>query len=137
MREAGSKEAFRRIDYEYPLAVARLARQHGVQTFVLNSAIGADPSSRFFYNRVKGEVERDLAKLGFRSLTMVRPGLIGGRRDEVRRGEQVASLVLGLLHPILPRRVRINPAGRIAQAMVDAAIAARPGMHFVGSAELT
>jgi uncharacterized protein YbjT (DUF2867 family) len=137
MREAGSKEAFRRIDYEYPLAVARLARQHGVQTFVLNSAIGADPSSRFFYNRVKGEVERDLAKLGFESLTMVRPGLIGGRRDEVRRGEQVASLVLGLLHPILPRRVRINPAGRIAQAMVDAAIAARPGMHFVGSAELT
>jgi uncharacterized protein YbjT (DUF2867 family) len=49
MRTAGSKEAFRRVDHGYPLAVARLAREHGTPTFVLNSAIGANPSSRFFY----------------------------------------------------------------------------------------
>ena len=96
MRTAGSKEAFRRVDHGYPLAVARLAREHGTPTFVLNSAIGANPSSRFFYNRVKGELERDLATLGFPSLTFVRPGLIGGRREEARPMEQVASLALGL-----------------------------------------
>jgi uncharacterized protein YbjT (DUF2867 family) len=124
MRVAGSKDAFRRVDYDYPLSIARLARQHGTPTFVLNSAMGADPSSRFFYNQVKGEVERDLAAMGFRSLTLVRPGLIGGIREEVRPGERAAAFVLGLLHPILPRRLRINPAGTIARAMLEAAIAA-------------
>jgi uncharacterized protein YbjT (DUF2867 family) len=53
MRMAGSKEAFRRVDHDYPLAVARLARHHGTPTFVLNSAMSANPSSRFFYSRVK------------------------------------------------------------------------------------
>ena len=137
MRAAGSEEAFRKVDYEYPLAVARLAKRNGAATFVLNSAMAADPSSRFFYNRVKGEVERDLTALGFQSLTIVRPGLIGGQRDEVRRREQVASLVLGRLAPLLPRRLRINPAARIAQAMIDAATSAHTGIHLIGSAELT
>jgi uncharacterized protein YbjT (DUF2867 family) len=137
MRAAGSEEAFRKVDYEYPLAVARLAKRNGAATFVLNSAMAADPSSRFFYNRVKGEVERDLTALGFQSLTIVRPGLIGGQRDEVRRREQVASLVLGRLAPLLPRRLRINPAARIAQAMIDAATSACTGIHLIGSTELT
>jgi uncharacterized protein YbjT (DUF2867 family) len=137
MRVAGSQEAFRRVDHDYALAVARLARLHGASTFVLNSAIGANPSSRFSYNRVKGELERDLATLGFRSLTFVRPGLIGGMRDETRPAEKIAAIVLGALHPILPRRLRINPAKRIAQVLIDAAIAARPGTRIVGSAELT
>ena len=137
MRAAGSKDAFRRVDHGYALAVARLAKQHGTPAFVLNSAMGADPSSRFFYNRVKGELERDLATLGFRSLTVVRPGLIGGKRDETRPAEQVAALVLGVLNPILPRGLRINPANAIARAMLAAAIAARPGRHLVSSAELT
>jgi uncharacterized protein YbjT (DUF2867 family) len=99
--------------------------------------MGANPSSRFFYNRVKGELERDLATLGFRSLTIVRPGLIGGKRDETRPTETMAAIILGALHPILPRRLRINPATRIAQALIDAAFAAHPGTHIVGSAELT
>ena len=137
LRTAGSKEVFRRVDHGYPYTVARLARQHGTPTFVLNSALGADSSSRFFYNRVKGELERDLATLGFSSLTFVRPGLIGGRREETRPMEQVASLALGLLKPILPRRLRINPAERIAHALVDAAVTARSGIHLVSSAELT
>ncbi|MEE1613446.1 NAD-dependent dehydratase [Microvirga sp. CF3016] len=137
MRAAGSQEAFRRVDHDYVLAFARIARQHGASTFALNSAMGANPSSRFFYNRVKGELERDLATLDFQSLTFVRPGLIGGKRDETRTAERIAAIVLGALHPILPRHLRINPSERIAQALIDAAIAARPGAHIVGSAELT
>jgi uncharacterized protein YbjT (DUF2867 family) len=137
MRTAGSREAFRRVDHDYPLAVARLARQHGASTFVLNSALGADVSSRFFYNRVKGEVERDLAGIGFRSLIFVRPGLVGGDREELRPAERVASVVLKLLGPALPRHWRINPAERIAAAMVEAAVAGKPGTHIVASRELT
>ena len=136
MRSAGSQAAFRRVDHDYPLAVARLARQHGTPCHVLNSAIGADPDARFFYNRVKGELERDLAGLGFTSLTHVRPGLIGGERHERRLGERVSGILLGLLGPVLPRRWRINPAPRIAHALIDAALQARPGVHIIPSEQL-
>lgn len=136
MKAAGSQEAFRQVDYQYPMAVARLARQHGTSTFVLNSALNASVSSRFFYSRVKGKLERDLEALGFPSLTHVRPGLIGGKREEFRLGESLAAVVLGTLGPLLPRRWRINPASTIARAMLDAAIAARPGVHGVDSAQL-
>jgi uncharacterized protein YbjT (DUF2867 family) len=136
MRAAGSQAAFRRVDHDYPLAVARLAHRHGTPTFVLNSALGADPASRVFYNRVKGEVERDLATVGFRSLTLVRPGLIGGARAEVRVGERVALLSLGALGPLLPRRWRINPADRVAQRLLEAALAAVPGTRVVTSEQM-
>jgi uncharacterized protein YbjT (DUF2867 family) len=137
MRRAGSKPAFRRVDYDYQLGIARLAKAQGTPTFVLNSAMGADASSPFFYMRVKGELERDVGALGFRSLTILRPGLIGGTRDEARPAEQVASILLGALRPLLPRSLRINPAGTIAARMLDAALAGRPGRHVVRSAELT
>ena len=137
IRAAGSQEAFRRVDHAYPLAVARLARQHGTPTYVLNSAMGADANSRIFYSRVKGDVERDLATLGFASLTFVRPGLISGEREEFRAGERIAIAALRALHPLLPRRWRINPAERIAQAMIDAAVRAEPGVHVVASDALT
>ncbi len=133
MKLAGSREAFRRVDHDYPLAVAKLARQHGTLTYVLNSAVGADAASRFFYNRVKGALERDLAACGFSSLTLVRPGLISGPRQAFRPGERMAEWVLKPLGPLLPRSWRINPADNIAQALLEAAIAAQPGVHVVRS----
>lgn len=129
--QAGSRDAFYRIDHDYPLAFARMARAQGARTFVLNSAAGASARSSFFYNRVKGELEDDLRGLGFPSLTLVRPGLIGGQRSEVRRGEHAAAKVLGVLGPLLPRGWRINPAANIAAALVAAALAAQPGVHVV------
>ncbi|MCO5787236.1 NAD-dependent dehydratase [Pseudomonas sp. G11-1] len=136
MKLAGSREAFRRVDHDYPLAVARLALQHGTPTYVLNSAVGADATSRFFYNRVKGELERDLAGCGFSSLTHVRPGLISGPRQAFRLGERAAEWVLQALGPVLPRSMRVNPAENIAQALLEAAIDAQTGMHAVRSAAL-
>ncbi|QJD60388.1 NAD(P)H-binding protein [Pseudomonas sp. gcc21] len=133
MKLAGSREAFRRVDHDYPLNVAKLARQHGTQTYVLNSAIGADADSRVFYNRVKGEVERDLAGCGFASLTFVRPGLISGQRREFRLGERTAECVLKALAPVLPRKMRVNPAENIARALLEAAIAGQPGLHLIRS----
>ena len=134
--QAGSREAFHRIDHDYPLAFARLAQAQGAQAFVLNSAAGANPQSSIFYSRVKGELERDLRALGFASLTLVRPGLIGGERNEVRRGERLALTVLGALGPVLPRAWRINPATEIARALVEAALAPQPGEHVVASSTL-
>ncbi|HEX8606287.1 MAG TPA: NAD-dependent dehydratase [Pseudoduganella sp.] len=136
MRVAGSQAAFRTVDHDYPLAVARLARAHGTPTFVLNSAIGADPGSRFFYNRVKGELERDLAGEAFQSLAFVRPGIIGGKRMQFRLGEQLLVAGLTLAGPLLPRRWRVNPAARIAQALLAAALSPRPGTHIVTADQL-
>lgn len=136
MRAAGSREAFRQVDYDYPLAVAKAAYRAGARAYALNSALGADADSRFFYNRVKGELERSLAEIGFDSLTLVRPGLIGGERAQSRPGEAAASVLLRAAGPLLPRRWRINPAPRIAEALLDAALRAEPGLHAIGSERL-
>ncbi|MBR7992047.1 NAD(P)H-binding protein [Burkholderia cenocepacia] len=136
MRAAGSQAAFWRVDHDYPLAVARLAHRHGTPTYVLNSALGADAGSRIFYNRVKGEVEQALAGVGFDSLTYVRPGLIGGSRDEFRFGERLFVFALSAVAPVLPAKWCVNPAPRIARALLDAAIDARPGVQVVASDRL-
>ncbi|WP_312345874.1 NAD-dependent dehydratase [Stenotrophomonas acidaminiphila] len=136
LKQAGSRQAFARIDHGYPLVIARAVKMHGCTVFALNSAMGANPRSAFFYNRVKGELERDLRALGFASLALVRPGLIGGARSEPRPGEQAAARVLGALGPVLPRAWRINPAGCIAAALVEAALAPAPGVRVIGSAQL-
>ena len=137
MKAAGSQAAFRKVDHDYPLAVARCARAHGTPTYVLNSASGANAQSRFFYNRVKGELEQALAGMGFTSLTSARPGLIGGERRESRPAERAALLALTALGPLLPRRWRICPAQAIARAMLDAALQARAGVHVLPAETLT
>ncbi|MGF6512952.1 uncharacterized protein YbjT (DUF2867 family) [Pseudomonas sp. BT76 TE3572] len=133
MRRAGSRDSFRLVDYEYPLRVARLARMNGTTAYVLNSATGANPKSSFFYNRVKGELETSLARLGFDSLSYVRPGVIGGTRDELRLAERALVGVLGLVGRLLPVRWQLNPASRIAQVLLESALEHRPGIHIITS----
>lgn len=133
MRVAGSKAAFYRVDHDTPLRVARLARQRGAQAYALNSALGADPSSRVFYSRTKGELERDLQGLGYPSLTLVRPGLIGGERNERRPAEQLALRVSSWVRPLLPPRYRVVPAERIAHHLLAAALAPAAGVRIIES----
>ena len=130
INKAGSKEAFRFVDHDLPLSFARLAHQVGAQNFALVSALGASVNSFLLYPKVKGELERDIREIGFTSLTILRPGIIEGEREEVRFAE---SLVLKLLHflaPVLPRRFHLNHAPRIAEVLVDAVLTAEPGCHF-------
>ncbi|MGN0859450.1 MAG: NAD(P)H-binding protein [Stenotrophomonas sp.] len=135
-KQAGSLAAFIRVDRDHVLAAAALARAAGTPCFVLNSAVGADPSSRFAYNRTKGEVEAGLRAQGWPALVLVRPGLIGGERAQRRPAEHAAGVLLEALGPLLPRAWRINPAGNIAAAMVEAALTAAPGESVIGAAEL-
>jgi uncharacterized protein YbjT (DUF2867 family) len=130
IKKAGSKEAFREVDHALPLEFARAAHQHGVDTFVLVSASVASVNSAIFYSRVKGEVERDIGLVGFRSLTIVRPNLIGGQRDEPRLIEHIALRFLRILAPILPKKLQMNPADTIATACLDAVVAGDPGFHI-------
>lgn len=133
---AGSDQAFWQVDHDYPLAVARLAQRHGATRFALTSAMGADARSRFLYMRTKGTVENDLRDLHFSSLTLVRPGLIGGSRDEFRLSERIGIAVLSAVGPLLPRRYRISPATRIAEVLVEAAMDGKPGCHIVEADQL-
>lgn len=133
IRKAGSQAAFRRVDHDYIVSVARLGRAHGARAFALTSAMGADATSRIFYSRVKGETERAVEACGYPSLTIVRPGVIGGHREESRPVELVAMHALRVLAPLLPRRFRISPAEHIARALLDAAVAADPGRHTIAA----
>ncbi|HMI20494.1 MAG TPA: NAD-dependent dehydratase [Sphingomonas sp.] len=135
--KAGSDEAFHRVDHDYPLVVAGLVRARGATRFALNSALGANAGSHFLYPRTKGELEDDLVALGFASLTLVRPGLIGGKREEFRAVERISLALLGTLAPLMPRRYRINPAGTIAGTLVEAAVAGPPGWHVVEAERLS
>jgi uncharacterized protein YbjT (DUF2867 family) len=129
---AGSRDAFRRVDHDYPLAVAKRARAAGCTRFGLVSALGADPASTVFYNRVKGETERDLGALGFASLVLARPSLLLGARDEFRLGERLAAPFARCL----PRRWRAIPATRVASALVEAVLARSEGTQVLENADL-
>ncbi len=136
IKKAQSKAAFKQVDFSYPIHAARAAKEVGTACFVLNSAMGANPKSRVFYNQVKGELENALKDLEFISLVIAQPGLIGGKREEFRLGEEVGLAVLRVLGPVLPKKLRINPAERIAHVMLQAAIDQQPGIHYISSAEL-
>ncbi len=129
--DAGSREAFRRVDHDYPLHIARLARRQGAQAYVLNSAMGANARSSIFYNRVKGELEESLAALNYPSLVLVRPGLIDGERSTSRPGEARMLALSRWLRPLLPKKWRPSIATRIADELVGAALNAPPGRSIV------
>jgi uncharacterized protein YbjT (DUF2867 family) len=127
IRKAGSQEAFRRVDYDHPLAVARAARAGGASHFLLVSALGASARSRVFYNRVKGELEDALRGLGYPSLTIARPSILLGERAERRPGEELAKKIGWLA----PSRWRPVHATQVAGALVDAARRAKPGIEIL------
>ena len=137
IKTAGSREAFYRVDHDMPLRVATLALRRGTQAFAFNSALGADVRSRVFYSRTKGEVERDLLALGYPSLTLVRPGLIGGERIEQRPRERWLVALTQALGPVLPRRWRVVQAEAIARCLLESALTATPGLRVVMSEDIT
>lgn len=136
MRKAGSRDAFRHVDFELPLRVAQAVRAQGASEFVLVSSLGADPASSSFYLRVKGELEEAVSRVGFESLIIMRPSLLRGRRAEWRWGEGMAKLVLGTISPLLRgsfRRYRPIRARTVARAMVNMANLGLYGRHIVES----
>jgi uncharacterized protein YbjT (DUF2867 family) len=118
IRKAGSREAFRRVDFHYPLTIARAMVKQRCRHFLLVSAMGADAHSRIFYNRVKGELERDLLGLGFDSVSIFRPSLLLGDRQEFRPGEAVGQVLGRWAAFAVPRRFRPIHARTVAAAMV-------------------
>ena len=130
---AGSREAFRAVDYDAVLSLGRYGRRCGAQQFLLISSVAADPGSWNFYLRVKAEAERDLATLGYQSLHIFRPSFLLGERPAARWAESVGIAIArsagwALAGPLA--QYRGLEAGTVASAMVSAADTATPGTHI-------
>jgi uncharacterized protein YbjT (DUF2867 family) len=124
IKKAGSQAAFRKVDYELPLELARVARARGAYGFFVVTALGADEGSSIFYNRVKGELEARLKELDYPTLAIFRPSLLLGERQEARFGERFAQWASRPLSPLLGGALRkYRPiAGRdVAAAMLSVA----------------
>jgi uncharacterized protein YbjT (DUF2867 family) len=129
IKAAGSRAAFRAVDFDANLSVARAALAAGARRAGLVSAMGADANSRIFYNRVKGEVEQALSQLQFDGLVIARPSLLVGDRESLgqprRPAERVVTVVSRLLGPLVPANYRPVSAARVARALLARVPAAR------------
>ncbi|MCB0491177.1 MAG: oxidoreductase [Cyclobacteriaceae bacterium] len=118
IKKAKSKEAFRKIDFDYPLNLAKVSKAGGAKQFLLISALGADPSSSVFYNKVKGEVEEAIAEVGFEGYHIFRPSLLLGERAEERSGEDAAKIFFKLFGFLVPGKYKAIDSSKVARAMV-------------------
>ncbi len=132
IRRAGSQASFRRVDYDYPVAAARLGLANGATHYLLVSSIGANAQSRAFYTRIKGEVESAILSLPYRSVTIARPSLLLGPRAEYRLGERIAKRLAFLV----PARYKPIDAHAVAAALVRVAKEDIPGRRILESREL-
>jgi len=124
IKQAGSQTAFHLVDCTYPLEIARLALDQGARQFLIVTAMGANPHSRVFYNRVKGEVEEKLSHLGYSGVHIFRPSLLLGKHDPPRPAEDLAQFIGSPLARIMLgplKKYRPIEAKTVADAMVRTA----------------
>lgn len=135
-RAAGSDAAFRRVDFDYVVAFARLAKRAGAQRFLLVSSLGASRDSALLYPRTKGESEAAIEAIGFTTVVILRPSLLLGDRAERRFGETVAIQASRLIGPLLIgplRRYAPTEATAVARTLVRAAATAPAGVTIIES----
>lgn len=137
--KAGSKAAFRKVDFEIPLRVAEIALKNGAKKFVLVSSIGADASSLAFYTKVKGELENALMNMKFESVLIFRPSILLGDRKESRPGEEVGRFIsekLSFLFAGPLKKYRGTPVNLLARMMVKTAQLKAKGVRIIENAEI-
>lgn len=131
IKVAGSQKAFREVDHDAVVALAEAAHRAGASQFLHVTALGSSSSSRIFYNRVKGDTERDVAASGIPTTVAFRPSMIDGQRPDAHRpGESLGLVTMRLAGPLLGK-YRPNRASDIAAAMIREAKAGIPGDRVV------
>jgi uncharacterized protein YbjT (DUF2867 family) len=139
IRQAGSQDAFRKVDMTYVVELGRMAVRHRAAQFLVVTALGADPRSRVFYNRVKGETEEAIRRLQFEGIQIFRPSLLLGKRVQSRPAERIAGLLSPLVGWVMMgplARYRPIRAATVARAMVRVARDAPHGAHVYESDEI-
>lgn len=125
IKTAGSKEEFKKVDYAYPLAFAKIAKQNGINKFIIISSIGANSNTSNFYLKVKGDIENELEKLKFTSLVIVRPSMLLGDRKEFRVGESIGKIVMKLVSMLFIgnfKKYKAIEASTVAKAMITLSV---------------
>lgn len=139
IKKAGSQENFKKVDHDYVLNFARAAKKVGVEKFVIVTAMGADANSSVFYNRVKGQVENDLKKMGFASLIILQPSLLLGDRSESRPLEKFFIQSAPVLNKILIgplAQYQAVPAEKVAASMLQHALEKTSVIHQVSNTQI-
>ncbi len=138
-KKTPDKENYFKIDYEYPMKVARLALKNGATKFTLVSAIGANANSGNFYVGMKGKLEESIIKLNFDETHIMRPALITGERPDSRPTELFATWLFKVLNPLLIgglKKFRSIPGKTIAQALVNTAKVNQQGVYTYNTAQI-
>jgi uncharacterized protein YbjT (DUF2867 family) len=118
IKSAKSKEAFRKIDFDYPLLIAKLTKALGAKQFLLVSALGANKASSVFYNKVKGEIEEAISSIGFESCHVFRPSLLLGSRIEKREGERSMQKIFSAVGFLIPKKYKAIESIKVARGML-------------------
>ncbi len=136
MKQAGSKEAFYKVDYTYPLEVATSALANGAKQYMIVTAMGADAQSMFYYNRVKGEIEKALTDLDYPALIIFRPSLLLGERKESRSGEGFATIIMKTFDFLIPAKYKAIKGETVADAMLAMAQKGVTGKEIILSEKM-
>ncbi len=136
MKNAKTKEAFRSVDYDAPLALAKISKENGAKKYLLISALGANKDSSIFYNKVKGEVEEAIGQLGFNSFHIFQPSLLTGPRREQRAGEEAAQVFYKIFGFLIPKKYASIESIKVARAMIALAKDEKRGRVVHSSVEL-
>ncbi|MEZ5081943.1 MAG: oxidoreductase [Bacteroidales bacterium] len=139
IKKAKTKENFRKVDYDYVLALGRKAKEWNSEKFLMVSSLGANATSAIFYSRVKGEIENALKELGLPHLFIFRPSLLMGNRKEQRAGEKTAVAVYKIINPLFVGKLRKYKgiqARQVAMAMLNTAINKNESIRIFESDEI-
>ena len=112
-----NQETYKKIDYGIPVTAAKLAKKNGIKTFIAISAMGADVHSSIFYNKTKGEMQRDVLQENIENTYNLQPSLIVGERNETRFGENMATIFMRTFSFLIPKKYKMIKAETIAKAM--------------------
>lgn len=132
----GDKTAYRFVDHDIPVLCAELAAEKAFSSFLMVSAVGANPSSGNFYLKLKGETEKAVQEKGLKAVHIFRPSLLLGKRKELRVGERIAQAVMPAIAPLLPAKYRPIQATKVADAMLKASLEESSGVKVYGYAEM-
>jgi uncharacterized protein YbjT (DUF2867 family) len=139
IKKAGTQDAFRKVDFDYPIKIAALTQHLGANQFLIVTSLGADPHSRIFYNRVKGELEEAIRKISFSTINVFRPSFLLGDRTEHRTGEKAGAYIMsGLKYVMLGpfRKYRPIQAHDVAKTMVQVAQKNLKGVNIFESMQI-
>ncbi|RXP53784.1 nucleoside-diphosphate sugar epimerase [Lutibacter sp. HS1-25] len=123
-KKTPDKTVYKAIDYGIPVNAAKLAKENKINTFLVVSALGANAESSIFYNKTKGEMERDVLQQNIANTYILQPSIIGGNRNETRIAEKIGLMVFKIIQPLFLgklKKYRITEAKDIARAMVKLA----------------